>query len=115
MINVYRLEAFTFRGYCLLQQIIIHISLNLQSIDLVQDSLAFIGPACRSGWEEMDNLRGNLGKIEEILEEIIQNEVSIGGSPTIKVILVQEPFKNFQGEVLKSKCNFTHTSSPIWS
>ena len=38
----------------------------------------------------MDNLRGYLGKIEEILEEIIQNEVSLGGSPTIKFTLVAD-------------------------
>ena len=27
------------------------------------------------GWEEMENLRGNLGKFEDIWEEIIQKEV----------------------------------------
>ena len=46
-----------------------------------------IVPACQPGWEEMENLRGNLGEFEENWEEIIQNEVSLGGSPTNKVIL----------------------------
>ena len=49
--------------------------------------VAFIVPACQTGWEEMENLRGNFGKIEEIWEEIIQNEVSLLGSPTIKLTL----------------------------
>ena len=31
----------------------------------------------------MENLKGNLREFEEICEEIIQNEVSLGGSPTI--------------------------------
>ena len=33
----------------------------------------------------MENFRGNLGNFEEIAEEMIQKEVSLGGSPTIKV------------------------------
>ena len=39
--------------------------------------MALIVPACQPGWEEMENLRGNLRKFE-----ITQNEVSLGGSPT---------------------------------
>ena len=35
----------------------------------------------------MENLRGNLRKFKDFLEEIIQNEVSLGGRPTIKVTL----------------------------
>ena len=42
--------------------------------------VTLIGPGCQSGWEEMEHLRGNF-----ILEEMIQNEVCLGGSPTIKV------------------------------
>ena len=52
--------------------------------------MALIIPACQPGWEEIENLRGNLRNLkiyEEIWEEIIQNEVSLGGSPTIKVTL----------------------------
>ena len=50
--------------------------------------VALIVPACQPGWEEMENLRGNLKKFEEIWEEIIQNEVGLGGNPTIKVTLI---------------------------
>ena len=35
----------------------------------------------------MENLRGNLRKFKDFLEEIIQNEVSLRGRPTIKVTL----------------------------
>ena len=49
--------------------------------------MALIVPSCQPGWEEMENFRGNLGNFEEIAEEIIQKEVSLGGSPTIKVTL----------------------------
>ena len=50
--------------------------------------VALIVPACQPGWEEMENLRGNLKKFEEIWEEIIQNEVSLGGSHTINFTLI---------------------------
>ena len=49
--------------------------------------VTLIVSACQPGWEEIENLRGNFRKIEEIWEEIIQNEVSLGGSPTINVAL----------------------------
>ena len=49
--------------------------------------VTLIVSACQPGWEEIENLRGNFRKIEEIWEEIIQNEVSLGGSPTISVTL----------------------------
>ena len=45
--------------------------------------VTLIVSACQPGWEEIENLRGNFRKIEEI----IQNEVSLGGSPTINVAL----------------------------
>ena len=44
--------------------------------------------ACHPVWKEMENLKGNLREFEEICEEIIQNEVSLGGSPTINVTLI---------------------------
>ena len=55
-------------------------------------------PAFKQGWEEMENLRGNLRIFQNVMkfeefgggnwEEIIQNEVSLGGSSTIKATLV---------------------------
>ena len=36
----------------------------------------------------MENLRGDLRKFEEMLEEIIWNKVSLEGSPTINVTLL---------------------------
>ena len=56
------------------------------SVYPICERVAIIVPACQSGWEEMDHLRGNLGKYEEI----IQNEISLEGSPTIKVTLICE-------------------------
>ena len=52
------------------------------------DRVTLVVPACQPGWEEMENLRGNLRKFKDFLEEIIQNEVSLGGNPTFKVTLV---------------------------
>ena len=40
------------------------------------------------GWEEMENLRGDFRKFEEMLEEIIWNKVSLEGSPTINAMLM---------------------------
>ena len=47
-------------------------------------------PASQAGrkWRIGDEICENLWKIEKILEEIIQNEVSLEGSPTIKVTLL---------------------------
>ena len=46
--------------------------------------VTLIVSACQPGWEEMENLRGNLRGNKE---GMIQNEVSLGGSPTINVTL----------------------------
>ena len=48
--------------------------------------VTLIGPGCQLGWEEMEHLRGNLGEFVEI----IKNEISLGGSPTIEVTLICE-------------------------
>ena len=50
--------------------------------------VALIVPACQPGWEEMENLRGDFRKFEEMLEEIIWNKVSLEGSPTINAMLM---------------------------
>ena len=65
--------------------------------------VTLIVPACQSGLEEMENLRGNLRKFDGILEEIIQNEVSLGGSPTINVTLVLAAPHDFDLETRKNK------------
>ena len=61
-------------------------------------SLTLIVPACQPGWEEMENLRENLRKfdemkvnlrkVEEIREEIILNEVRMRGRATINATLI---------------------------
>ena len=56
----------------------------------------FVLPARKADLGGNGNLRGNfrlfseiLGKLRKFLEKLIQNEVSLGGSPTIKVTLSQ--------------------------
>ena len=53
---------------------------------MAQTRVALVVPACQPSWEEIENLRGNLRGNRE---EIIQNDVSLGGSPTIKDTLAQ--------------------------
>ena len=48
-------------------------------------------PACRK-WRIWEEIWGNFRKFEDIWEEIIQNEISLGGSPTIKVTLRNSRF-----------------------
>ena len=49
--------------------------------------VTLIVPSCHPGWEEMENLRGNLIKIEEIWEEIIPTQDRMRGRATINVTL----------------------------
>ena len=58
------------------------------SVYPICEKVAIIVPACQSGWEEVEHLGGNLWKFEEI----IQNEITLGGSPTITVTLICEKF-----------------------
>ena len=61
--------------------------LNLQVIKVVCDRVTLLVPACQPGWEELENLRGNLrGNNSE--------KVSLGGYPTFNVTLVCDLIKN---------------------
>ena len=69
-------------------------------LDIVKTRVTLFFTACQSGWEEIENLRGNFGEIEgnfrlfeEIWEEIIQNKVGLGRIPTINVTLVKTVVK----------------------
>ena len=61
-----------------------HHESKLASVSSVHCRVTLIVPACQPGWW----LEGNgefERKFEEFLEEIIQSEVRLGGSPTINV------------------------------
>ena len=61
---------------------------DIRVMMIATSRVTLIVPACQPGWEKMQNLRGNLRKFEEIWEDIIQDEISLGGIPTINVTLV---------------------------
>ena len=104
--------------YLLMLSLLVRMTLNR----VLWYRVAVIVTACQQGnnklriWEEIiEDIWVNLGKIEEIWEEIIQNEVSLEGSPTIKVTLYvicwqQLTVCNVRQQLDKSFSTFTYFS-----